>query len=337
MFGFFECEQDPEAAAALLAMAEQWLRVRGRDRMVGPMDITTNDECGVLIDGYDQLPTILTNWQHRYYPGLLEGAGLSKATDLYMWNLEVSDRSRVHPATWQVADDVEAKHGIAIRPMRKRDMEAEIRRFLEVYNAAWERNYNQGVDSPGRPVVAVRMGQGAVLPAQDQSRPRVRARRQAGVAARRDRGEVLRASLRLGRWGAESCAPIGSTRRSFEHDRARCHHVALMTDHIDVELESSEVALDEEEETVDGLPVLADVRPIERASAAVALPAVQAAAVAATGFVAGAATVALVRRHSARKLARAQRNAPRRPIDMLPVVGSRTFLVDVHLLGKSGE
>jgi len=110
-----------------------------------------------------------------------------------------------------------------------------------------------------------------------------------------------------------------------------------MTDHIDVELESSEVALDEEEETVDGLPVLADVRPIERASAAVALPAVQAAAVAATGFVAGAATVALVRRHSARKLARAQRNAPRRPIDMLPVVGSRTFLVDVHLLGKSGE
>ncbi len=90
-----------------------------------------------------------------------------------------------------------------------------------------------------------------------------------------------------------------------------------------------------EEETVDAVPVLADVRPIERAPAS--LPAVQAAAAAATGFVAGAATIALVRRHSARKLARAQRTVPRRPVDMLPVVGSRTFLVDVHLLAKPGE
>lgn len=90
-----------------------------------------------------------------------------------------------------------------------------------------------------------------------------------------------------------------------------------------------------EEETVDALPVLADVRPIERA--APSLPAVQAAAVAATGFVAGAATLALVRRHGQRKLARAQRNGPRRPIDMLPVLGSRTFLVDVHLIAKPGE
>lgn len=89
-------------------------------------------------------------------------------------------------------------------------------------------------------------------------------------------------------------------------------------------------------ETIDALPVLAEVRPLQRASPA-SLPAVQAAAAAATGFVAGAATIALVRRHSARKLARAQRNSLRRPLDMLPVVGSRTFLVDVHLLAKPGE
>ena len=90
---------------------------------------------------------------------------------------------------------------------------------------------------------------------------------------------------------------------------------------------------DLEEEAVDGLPVLAEVRPIER-SYSTALPAVQAAAAAATGFVAGAATLALVKRHSTRKLARSQ---PRRRIDMLPVLGSRTFLVDVHLIGKPGE
>jgi hypothetical protein len=98
----------------------------------------------------------------------------------------------------------------------------------------------------------------------------------------------------------------------------------------------ADALVEEDEEPVEGLPVLAEVRPIERAQAA-ALPAVQAAAAAATGFVAGAATVALVKRRSARKLARTQRAAPRRPIDMLPVVGSRTFLVDVHLLAKPGE
>ena len=87
------------------------------------------------------------------------------------------------------------------------------------------------------------------------------------------------------------------------------------------------------EETVEGLPVLAEVRPLEPAPRT-ALPAVQAAAAAATGFVAGAATVALVRRRASRKVVRAQRSAPRRPIDMLPIVGSRTFLVDVHLVAR---
>ena len=141
MFGFFECENDHEAANALLSAAEEWLRARGRDRMVGPMDFTTNDECGVLVDGYDLLPTVLTNWHHPYYPRLIEGAGLTKAMDLYMWTLEVSERSAVNPVIWRAAADVQRKYGITVRPMRKKDMEAEIGRFLEVYNAAWERNW----------------------------------------------------------------------------------------------------------------------------------------------------------------------------------------------------
>jgi hypothetical protein len=106
-----------------------------------------------------------------------------------------------------------------------------------------------------------------------------------------------------------------------------------MSEHMHTDSEHAAV---DDVETVDGLPVLVEVRPVERLSAA-SLPAVQAAAVAATGFVAGAATLALVKRRSARKLARAGRSAPRRGIDMLPIVGSRTFLVDVHLLAKPGE
>jgi hypothetical protein len=94
--------------------------------------------------------------------------------------------------------------------------------------------------------------------------------------------------------------------------------------------------VDSEEEVVDGFPVLAEVRTVDRVSAA-SLPAVQAAAAAATGFVAGAATVALVKRRHARKLARGGRGGPRRAVDMLPIVGSRSFLVDVHVIGKQGD
>jgi hypothetical protein len=124
---------------------------------------------------------------------------------------------------------------------------------------------------------------------------------------------------------------------TFDPDRVRCHHVESMTSEEPIGLEDAPELLEPEqaEEIVDGLPVLADVRAIEPASPAT-LPAVQAAAAAATGFVAGAATIALLRRHSARKVARA-RLTSRRGSSGLPIVGSRSFLVDVHLIAKPGE
>jgi GNAT superfamily N-acetyltransferase len=142
LFGFFECENDPEAARALVETAEAWLRERGRDRMVGPMDFTTNDECGLLIEGHERRPIILCPWQHSYYQSLLEEAcGLDKAMDLLMWELHISDKTQVHQAIWDVADGVEAQHGIVVRSFRKRDLQNEVTKFLEVYNSAWERNW----------------------------------------------------------------------------------------------------------------------------------------------------------------------------------------------------
>lgn len=94
---------------------------------------------------------------------------------------------------------------------------------------------------------------------------------------------------------------------------------------------------DPEVEVVDGLPVLAEVRTVERASPA-ALPAVQAAAAAGAGFVAGAATVALIKRRTARKIARrAVRGGPRRAADMLPISATRSFLVDVHVIARPSD
>ena len=140
-FGFFECEDDQEVATALVDAADAWVRERGCDRVVGPFDFTTNDECGVLVEGFERLPVVLMNWTHRYYPRLLEGAGLVKAMDTLMWTLNVVDRDKVHPAIFEMAAKVETEHNITCRHMRKRDLEAEVGRFLEVYNEAWQRNW----------------------------------------------------------------------------------------------------------------------------------------------------------------------------------------------------
>ena len=132
----------PRGGKGLLASAEQWLRERGRDRMVGPMDFTTNDECGLLIEGHEHAPIILSPWQHPYYQQLLERDGeLRKAMDLYMWKLYVDDREKVHPAIWQAADRLESEHNIVCRQFRKRDLQAEVGRFVALYNSAWERNW----------------------------------------------------------------------------------------------------------------------------------------------------------------------------------------------------
>ncbi len=185
LFGFFECENDPETAHALLAAAEQWLRERGRDRMVGPMDFTTNDECGLLIEGHELPPIILAPWHHPYYQELLEGDGLAKAMDLLMWSLHVTGRDRVHQAIWDAADRVESQHGIVCRSMRKKDLENEVKRFLEVYNAAWETNW-----------AAVPLNEEEVMYMAKDLKP-VLDENWAMIAERKDTGEVVGAALTL--------------------------------------------------------------------------------------------------------------------------------------------
>jgi GNAT superfamily N-acetyltransferase len=142
LFGFFECEDDVEAARALLDAAADWLRARGRDRMVGPMDFTTNDEIGLLIGGHEYPPIILCPWHHPYYQRLFEQElGMVKAMDAYMWSLHVTGRDKVHPAIWAAADKLESEHGIVCRGFRKQELQQEVTRFLEIYNSSLERNW----------------------------------------------------------------------------------------------------------------------------------------------------------------------------------------------------
>jgi GNAT superfamily N-acetyltransferase len=141
LFGFFETEEDREIVAALLGAAESWLRERGKDTMVGPMDFTTNHECGLLVEGFERRPQILENWHHPYYAALIDGYGLVKVMDLLKWELHISDREKMLPVLFELAEKVEPEHGVHVRPMRKRDFHNEARAFTEVYNSAWEKNW----------------------------------------------------------------------------------------------------------------------------------------------------------------------------------------------------
>jgi GNAT superfamily N-acetyltransferase len=144
MFGFFETPNDPAVAAALLDSASAWVADHGRERILGPMDFTTNDEVGLLVEGYELRPMILQPWHPPFYRELIEGHGFTKAMDLLMWWLalgELQQGNHFHPMIHAAAEKVESEHGITIRNMRKRDLENEVARFIEVYNSAWGDNW----------------------------------------------------------------------------------------------------------------------------------------------------------------------------------------------------
>jgi GNAT superfamily N-acetyltransferase len=144
MFGFFESENDQETATALVEAATGWLRARGRERMLGPMDFTTNDECGILIEGYERDPMVLEPWHPPYYRELLEGLGMAKSMDLLMWELylgSLKQGDRLHELIHEAARKSETEHGVTVRQMRKSDLEAEVGRFMDVYNEAWGPNW----------------------------------------------------------------------------------------------------------------------------------------------------------------------------------------------------
>jgi hypothetical protein len=144
MFGFFESDDDPETTRALLDAATEWARARGRARILGPMDFTTNDEVGILIEGYDLRPMILEPWHPPHYRELIEAQGFEKAMDVLMWELnlgQLRDGERFDPSIHAAAEKGLRDEGIEIRNMRKREMANEVRRFMGVYNEAWGSNW----------------------------------------------------------------------------------------------------------------------------------------------------------------------------------------------------
>jgi GNAT superfamily N-acetyltransferase len=144
MFGFFESADDPEVARALLDAAVQWARDRGRARLLGPMDFTTNDEIGILIEGFERRPMILEPWHPPYYKKLIEAEGFGKAMDVQMWELQFGDLKqgeKFDPSIHAAAQKGLEEEGIRIRNVDKRRLGEEFAALMDVYNDAWGSNW----------------------------------------------------------------------------------------------------------------------------------------------------------------------------------------------------
>jgi GNAT superfamily N-acetyltransferase len=138
-FGLFECLNDLEAARALVEAAAAWCRARGMDTLRGPMNLSMNDECAFLLEGFDSPPAVMMPYNPRYYLDLMEACGLAKAKDLYAFRL-ASDRAgaaKVQAALARLPD----LGGFIIRPVEKARLLDDALKVAEVYNSGWRNNW----------------------------------------------------------------------------------------------------------------------------------------------------------------------------------------------------
>ncbi len=138
-FGLYESLNDPETARALLDAAAAWGAARGMEVLRGPMNLSMNDECAFLIEGFDSPPTIMMTYNPKYYPDLMEACGMAKAKDLYAFLM-----SRDHRVAAKVAEVVERSQKetpFALRTIDLKNLKREAEIVALIYNSGWEKNW----------------------------------------------------------------------------------------------------------------------------------------------------------------------------------------------------
>ena len=138
-FGLFECINDRDVAAALFERAASWLHERGRTEIMGPIDYSTNYVCGLLIDGFQFPPTILTAHNPPYYRDLIESCGFTKAKDWYAWWF--ADPAKAATRLRPLSEHFRKRWPVTIRAGNLKNIREESRRLRQIYNQAWEKNW----------------------------------------------------------------------------------------------------------------------------------------------------------------------------------------------------
>lgn len=136
-FGFFECINDPQAAAELLQSAEQWLIEKNVEIIRGPFSLSINQESGLLVDGFDSPPYIMMGHARPYYRDLLESSDYVKAKDLYAWFNQSEFKDP--PAMQRLVDRYQSR--IVMRSIDAKYFDRDIRIMMKIFNDAWANNW----------------------------------------------------------------------------------------------------------------------------------------------------------------------------------------------------
>ena len=139
-FGFLEGIDDPEVFKLLLDTAKKWVKEKGKDFIMGPMNPSTNDEIGFLIDGFDRPPYFMMTHNPPYYPKLMDQLNYPKVKDVYAYYIH-EDTFIFSEKLRRVAEFTRKKMGIDIRPVRMKEFEAELEKIRYIYNNAWAKNW----------------------------------------------------------------------------------------------------------------------------------------------------------------------------------------------------
>jgi ribosomal protein S18 acetylase RimI-like enzyme len=138
-WGFFECLNDQKVANALFDAAAIWLKSKGLDAMRGPVSPSMNDQCGMLVRGYDSPPVFLMLYNPPYYNDLCLNSGHKVAQELLAWYIDqkLIDIERLR----RISQHVMKREGLSIRILDMKNFDSEIEKMRDIYNGAWEKNW----------------------------------------------------------------------------------------------------------------------------------------------------------------------------------------------------
>lgn len=140
-FGLIEAEDNHTTFARLFEAAEQWLGDQGMIRARGPFNLSINDECGLLVDGFDTAPSIMMGHARDYYGKHVEACGYEKAIDVFAYRMHPD--FPMTPTMKKVIDRSNRirKGAFSLRSLRRDDINKEIEILRDIFNEAWDQNW----------------------------------------------------------------------------------------------------------------------------------------------------------------------------------------------------
>lgn len=138
-FGYFESVNETSVCHKLLERVQNHFKNKGMTKVLGPVNLSTNYECGLLVKGFNDPPQVMMTYNPPYYRTLLESEGYLKAKDLYAYQIPMG--FKMPDIVVRIAERTEAKTKMSWRKLDKSKWDSEVASMFEIYNDAWEKNW----------------------------------------------------------------------------------------------------------------------------------------------------------------------------------------------------